>query len=317
MRILFFGRGVISTQYAWAFEQAGHTVEFYVRKGRKEAFGSKIELEMWDARRGKKLIKESWSVKLHEEVLPHYDLIIMSVNTEQLPEAAQFLSTAAGNTPVLIFNNVWQDLKSSIAPLSMNKVVFGFPGAGGGIADNTLRGGFLKMVFLEKPRAGTEPINQLVKECFESAHFKISWVKDMQSWLWNHFAMNAAMETEVLKRGSFPALMNHKDSFANVGRNMKEITPVLQARGAKLDAISLLMTKIPPAILGTLFNKVIFAKGSLPRLFMESNNSKAGFAVLEVVREAKKLGISLPRLTNISASPSFCLDHSMNNRKSS
>ncbi|UIO41505.1 ketopantoate reductase family protein, partial [Brevibacillus brevis] len=73
--------------------------------------------------------------------------------------------------------------------------------------------------------------------------------------------------------------------------------PVLKARGAKLDAISLLLTKIPPGLLGTLFNKVIFAKGSLPRLFVEYNNSKAGFAVLEVVREAKKASIPLPRLT--------------------
>ncbi|MEC0228179.1 ketopantoate reductase family protein [Paenibacillus alba] len=297
MRILFFGRGVISTQYAWAFEKAGHTVEFYVRKGRKEIFGSNIELEMWDARRGKQLIKESWNVKLHEEMSPNYDLIIVSVNTEQLPEAAQLLSTAAANTPVLIFNNVWQDLKSSISPLSMNNVVFGFPGGGGGIADNRLRGGFLKMLFLEKPRVGTEQINNKVKELFESAHFKISWIKDMQNWLWNHFAMNAAIETEVLKLGSFPALMNHSDSFANVGKNMRGIIPVLKARGAKIDTISLLLTKIPPALLGTLFNKVIFAKGSLPRLFIEYNNSKAGFAVLEVVREAKKLGIPLPRLT--------------------
>ncbi|MBD3917320.1 ketopantoate reductase family protein [Paenibacillus sp. PR3] len=297
MKILFFGRGVISTQYAWAFEQAGHTVDFYVRKGRKETFGSSIELEMWDARRGKKLIKESWNVNLHEEILPNYELIIVSVNTEQLPGAARFLSTAAGNAPILIFNNIWQDLKSSIAPLSMNNVVFGFPGAGGGIADNKLRGGFLKMVFLEKPRAGTEHINNKVRELFESAQFKISWIKDMQNWLWNHFAMNAAMEAEVLKRGSFPALMNHSDSFSNLGLNMREMIPVLKARGAKLDAISLLLTKIPPGLLGTLFNKIIFAKGSLPRLFVEYNNSKAGFAVLEVVREAKKVSIPLPRLT--------------------
>lgn len=297
MRILFFGRGVISTQYAWAFEKAGHTVEFYVRKGRKESFGSHITLEMWDARRGKQLIQESWKVKLHEEVSPNYDLIIASVNTKQLPEAAQLLSTTAGNTPILIFNNIWQDLKSSILPLSMNNVVFGFPGAGGGIEDNKLRGGFLKMIFLEKPRVGTEQINNKFKELFESAHFKINWIKDMQSWLWNHFAMNAAMETEVLKRGSFPALMNHRESFANVGKNMREMAPVLKARGAKMDAITLLLTKIPSALLGTLFNKVIFAKGSLPRLFIEYNNSKAGFAVQEVVREAKKLGIPSPRLT--------------------
>ncbi|WP_042200879.1 ketopantoate reductase family protein [Paenibacillus camerounensis] len=297
MRILFFGRGVISTQYAWAFEKAGHTVEFYVRKGRKETFGSSIGLDMWDARRGKQLIQERWNVKLHEEMSPNYDLIIVSVNTEQLPEAAQFLSTVAGTSPVLIFNNVWQDLKSSISPLSMNNVVFGFPGGGGGIADNRLRGGFLKMLFLEKPRVGTEHINNKVKKLFESAHFKISWIKDMQNWLWNHFAVNAAMETEVLKLGSFPALMNHSDSFANVAKNMREISLVLKARGAKMDIISLLMTKIPPALLGMLFNKVIFAKGSLPRLFVEYNNSKAGFAVSEIVREAKKLGIPVPRLT--------------------
>jgi 2-dehydropantoate 2-reductase len=65
-----------------------------------------------------------------------------------------------------------------------------------------------------------------------------------------------------------------------------------------MDAITLLLTKIPPALLGTLFNKVIFAKGSLPRLFIEYNNSKPSFAVLEVVREAQKLGIPLPRLTS-------------------
>ncbi|UPK44732.1 ketopantoate reductase family protein [Paenibacillus pabuli] len=297
MRILFFGRGVISTQYAWAFEKAGHTVEFYVRKGRKKTFGSHIELEMWDARRGKQLIQENWNVKLHEEISPNYDLIIVSVNTEQLPKAAQILSTVAGNTPVLIFNNIWQDLKSSISPLSMNNVVFGFPGAGGGIADNRLRGGFLKMLFLEKPRAGTEQLNNKVKDLFESAHFKISWIKDMQNWLWNHFAMNAAMETEVLRRGSFPALLNHRDSFANVVKNMREIAPVLKARGAKNDMISLLLTKIPAPLLSTLFNKVIFAKGSLARLFIEYNNTKAGFSVIEVVKEAKKSGIPIPRLT--------------------
>lgn len=31
MKILIFGRGVIATQYAWALEKVGHTVEFYVR----------------------------------------------------------------------------------------------------------------------------------------------------------------------------------------------------------------------------------------------------------------------------------------------
>ncbi len=298
MRILFFGRGVISTQYAWAFEKAGHTVEFYVRKGKKQTFGSHIELEMWDARKGKQLIQENWNVNLHEEISLNYDLIVVSVNTEQLPEATQLLSTMAGNTPVLLFNNIWQDLKSSISPLSMNNVVFGFPAAGGGIANNRLRGAFFKMIFLEQPRAGTEQINNKVREIFESAHFKISWIANMQNWLWNHFAMNAAMEGEVLNVGSFPALLNHRSSFANVGKNMREIVPVLKVRGAHMDMTSLFFTKIPPALLATIFHKIIVAKGSIPRLVIEYNNTKAGFSVMQVVTEAKKLGIPLPRLTS-------------------
>lgn len=32
MKILVFGRGVIGSQYGWALENAGHTVDFYVRK---------------------------------------------------------------------------------------------------------------------------------------------------------------------------------------------------------------------------------------------------------------------------------------------
>jgi ketopantoate reductase len=46
MKILFWGRGVIGTLYAWAFENAGHTVEFYVREGRKAQYGSYVNLEL-------------------------------------------------------------------------------------------------------------------------------------------------------------------------------------------------------------------------------------------------------------------------------
>jgi 2-dehydropantoate 2-reductase len=296
MKILFFGRGVISTQYAWAFEKAGHTIDFYVRKGRKETFGNSIDLEIWDARKGKVLVKEKWKTNLHEEIGRDYDLIIVSVNTEQMPEAVKLLSTAESKTPILFFNNIWQDLATAIAPLSMNRVVFGFPGAGGGITDNKLRGGFLKMVFLEKPRSEVEEINKMVRDLFESANFKISSVKDMQSWLWDHFAMNAAMEGEVLKKGSFPGLMNSSDSFVNVGLNMREIIPVLTARGAKPSIVSAFIAKAPQVILNVLFNNIIFAKGALARLFMEYNNSKAGFAVSEVVKSAEKFATPVPRL---------------------
>jgi 2-dehydropantoate 2-reductase len=59
-----FGRGVILTQYARAFEKAGHTVEFYVRKGQKTELGPTVTLNVYDARKSVrgKLIKEVYGI---------------------------------------------------------------------------------------------------------------------------------------------------------------------------------------------------------------------------------------------------------------
>jgi hypothetical protein len=81
MKILMFGRGVISTQYAWAFEKAGHTVDFYVRPGRKAELGNSISLNIADARKNIRgnIVQQNWEVNLIEDLpLNHnYDLIFV------------------------------------------------------------------------------------------------------------------------------------------------------------------------------------------------------------------------------------------------
>ena len=107
MKILLFGRGIIVTQYAWAFEKAGHTVEFYVRQGRKAELGTTVSLNIYDA--GKKisgvLVNENWQVNLIEEIPANhnYDLIIVSVQHYQFKTVADFLADKIGKATVLIF----------------------------------------------------------------------------------------------------------------------------------------------------------------------------------------------------------------------
>ena len=50
MKILMFGRGVISTLYGWALEKAGNEVDFYVRPGRAADFGSSVDVDIRDGR---------------------------------------------------------------------------------------------------------------------------------------------------------------------------------------------------------------------------------------------------------------------------
>ena len=305
MKILFIGRGVIGTQYAWAFENAGHTVEFYVREGRKAQYGSHVNLEIWDARRSKKdrFFKEKWPIVTHEEINGNhdYDLIFMSVNPEQVSSVVKYLAPRVGNATVLFFNNFWQDPQSAVQPIPPSQIVYGFPGAGGGFEGNTLYGGLYKTVQFGTFESEPTKRDLEVRKLFVGAGFKITVQKDPQSWLWNHFALNAAMEVEVLKSGSFEKVISSSEALAGIGRNMREIIPVLKAKGSKLDVMTKVMSGLSPRVVGFLMSNVVFSPKSMTYALVAHNHYKVGYAVQEVISEARKHGIKVPRLYDVES----------------
>lgn len=299
MKILFFGRGVIGTQYAWAFENAGHTVEFYVREGRKAQYGSHVNLEIWDTRRSKKdrIVKEKWPFVTHEEIKENhdYDLIFVSVNPEQVSSAIAYIAPRVRNATVLFFSNFWQDPKATIHPIPFNQIVWGFPGGGGGFEGNTLYGGFYKTVFFGTFKSEASKRDLEVRKLFADAGFKVMVQTDFQSWLWNHFAVNVAMEIEVLKSGSFEKAVTSHEALVGIGSNMKEIVQVLKAKGSKLDAMTSILGALPPRAVGFIMSKVMSPKG-MSYALVKHNHFKVGYAVREVIADARKYGINAPRL---------------------
>lgn len=300
MKILFLGRGTIGTLYAWAFENAGHTVEFYVREGRKMQYGSHVNLEIWDARRSKKdrLVKEKWPIVTHEEIKEDhdYDLIFMSVNPEQVSSVIKYLTPRVGNATVLFFNNFWQDPQLAIQPIPVSQIVFGFPGGGGGFEGNNLYGGVYKTVQFGTFESAPTRRDLEVRKLFAEAGFKIMVKQNLQSWLWNHFAFNVAMEVEVLKSGSFKKVISSPEALAGIGRNVKEMIPVLKAKGSKLDVMTRVVSALPPRVVGFLMSNVIFSPNSMAYALVAHNHFKVGYAVKEVISEARKHGIKAPRL---------------------
>lgn len=303
MKILFFGRGAIGTLYAWAFENAGHTVEFYVRKDRKAQYGSQVNLEIWDTRRPKKdqIVKEKWPIVTHEQIEEHhdYDLIFLSVNPEQVSSAVSFLAPRVGNATVLFFCNFWQDPQLAINPLPLGQLVWGL-GGGGGFEGNTLYGGLYKTVqfgvFAPTPTKRELEIQKL----FADAGFKIEVHQDGQSWLWNRFAMNVAMEIEVLKSGSFKNAVTSREALAGIGSNMKEIIKVLKAKGAKIEVMAKVLSGLPPRAVGFLMSRVMSPKG-MSYALVGHNHFKVGYAVREVIADARKYGIKAPRLYEVES----------------
>lgn len=314
MRILIFGRGVISTQYAWIFESAGHQVTFYVRSSRKIEYGNSVKLNIFDARkniRGKR-ISNIWPIKMIEnfDANHQYDLIFVSVQHYQFKKAAEFLADKVGNATLLIFNNFWEEPLDQTSNLPSNQLVWGFPQAGGGFDENgVLNGAFFGSVTIGT--FGTEPTYRAVDvmNLFKSAGIKSKVTKDFRSWLWGHFVMNASIHLETLQAGdNLIAAMQTTKHWKNVIANGKELLPLLKARNVNLKASpDLNMFRLSPWLLRIGMKiSINFLPALRHILVAHSNITETKSYANDVMEMAEKMKVKLPRYENMKTLYQSC-----------
>jgi len=303
MKILMFGRGVISTQYGWALEKARHTVEFYVRPGRKAAYGSTVSLNVYDARKSIRgnLIQEVWSIKMIEDFnLNHdYDLIIVSVQHYHFTKVAEFLTDKIGKATILIFNNFWEEPLEQTANLPADQLVWGFPQAGGGFDNKgVLNGTILGSITLGTFGTGLSERAVVVMNLFKSAGIKSNITKDFRSWLFGHFVMNAAIHIETMKAGSnmLEAFQTTKH-WKNVKANGKELLPLLKARNVDIKkSPDLKMVTLPPCLMSFAMKLVVKFLPPLKQILTgHSNQEETNSYAKDVMDMAEKMRINLPR----------------------
>ncbi len=294
MKILIFGRGVIGSQYGWAFEQAGHTVDFYARKVKKDVYAQGINATIYDGRI-KDYRKFHWNNCIIDEIpIPNeYDLIFLSVNPEQVPAAMDYLTSKIGNATLLFFCNYGRNVYEAIGSIPSNQVVFGFPGAGGGYEGNDLYGILLKSV--EIGCTGTVPSSreQEVINLFKSAGFKISMQKDIEQWLFIHYLMNAAMEGAAVEAGGFREAISSSEALSHMVLNIRKMTPYLKAKNFKKNGLLIAMSILPPKFMGVVMKNLIYKPGSPMHMAQSHNHFKPGYAIEEIKKDAKNLGIIL------------------------
>jgi 2-dehydropantoate 2-reductase len=312
LKILIFGRGVIGTLYGWALEKAGHSVEFYVRPGRAVEYGSVLPLKFYDARTKLKgeLVEENWAIRMREDLPADHDyqLILVSVQHYRFDEAAAYLRPRAGKATLLIFNSFWKDPQASASSLPLDQIAWGFPVAGGGFSkDGVLSGALFHRV--EFGTFGADPTKRelAVYDLFRKSGFKIQQHRDFRGWLWGHFVLDAGLLSQALQAGgSMKVVMASTSHGRNAILNIRELLPVLQARGVDLNAHALdLAVARLPLWLSSLGLKLIVTFNAPTKAIVEShaNPEELRRVCRDVLDEARKLGISVPRLE--AAAPLF------------
>ncbi|MBR4706726.1 MAG: ketopantoate reductase family protein [Pseudobutyrivibrio sp.] len=297
MKVLILGRGVIGSQYGWALEQAGHRVDFFIRKSSKHTYADYIVLHTYDGR-SKKLVDTKWNINLKRNISTEdkYDLIIISVNPEQVKNAVETVAAFAGDSTIMLMGNFGGNPVDEISVLPKEQFVVGFPSAGGGITNNELHGIMYGSIQIGLASNVASHREEMVKELFASADFKVSLHKDINSWLWNHYVANAAMEAEVLKRGSFEAVVSSNDGLKNMMLNIKEMVPYLKAKGITPDISVKALTLLPASLMAAIMTRTLYKPGSPAYNAIAYNKYTVGYSVAQILEDAQKLNVSLPRL---------------------
>ena len=303
MKILMFGRGVIAAIYGWAFEKAGHSVDFYVRPGRAKEYGAQMRMEIYDLRKrwtGVK-VEETLPIRLRED-LPadhDYDLIVVSVQHYRFAEVVEFLSTRAGKATILLFNNVLEPAQAAVASLPAEQVVWGFPMAGGGFGkDGVLRGSlFPKIVLGSFGMAFSERALNL-RSLFEASGFGIDEQRDFQGWLLAHFIVNAGVHSEVLRAGSMATMLRSPDHIRAVLSNVRELVPLFTARGVDVSGQAQLGVLRVPPLIAVLAVRLILWLSPAVRLVLtaHANPDEPRATCRDALAEARRLGVAVPRL---------------------
>ncbi len=305
MKILMIGRGVIATLYAWTFEKSGNEVEFYVRPGRAAQYGPVVNLEIRDGRVNSSapLMKEDWPITMREDLKADYDLIIVSVYHNHLSEVVDLIKDRIGKATVLIFNNVWVDPQAAVSALPTEQVVWGFPGGGGGFLDTSrLKAGFTKTVFMGRfGNSNRTARYQAVHELFRNAGFSVSESKDFRAWLWFHFALDAGLAAQALKVGGYTKVLGSAAYLKEAVLLVREMIPVLRAKGDKPNLGTMILIHLPAGLLGFIGQKAL-SGDSLGGFLMgqvdgHESHETTGAYPRDVLADARKLGVPLPRLT--------------------
>ena len=194
MRTLFFGAGPLGSVYAHLLHANGGDVTVLDRGERYE----------WLKENGLVLVneitgqRETSHVNVVNELKPgdEYDLVIVLIRKNKLPPVFETLAACPGVKNILFMGNNVLGFDEYLAHLPAEKVLFGFPGAGGGIRDQVVH-----YADRDKPKAKRKALTigeidghnksrtLAVKSVFESAGVPVELTPDIDGWLKYHVAL--------------------------------------------------------------------------------------------------------------------------------
>lgn len=233
-RILVYGAGVLGSLYAGKLTQAGYDVTLLARGPRLEEL-QRDELVLVDDATGD---REQIPVRVTARLAPDeaYDLVLVVVRKDQLPSVLPSLAANTCTPNVLFLVNNAAGPEELIEALGRERVLLGFPGAGGQRSDGVVRyrlipGSFQPTTIGELDGRKTQRL-ELIARTLADAGFPVAISPNMDAWLKTHVALVCPIANALyLAGGSSYRLARTPDGILLLVRAVKEGHRVLQTLG--------------------------------------------------------------------------------------
>ena len=232
MKILVYGAGVLGSLYAARLQAAGQDVTLLAR-GQRRADLQQHGVMLENVVSGQ---RSTTRVKLVEELAREhaYDWVMVLMRKNQVRSILPALSVHRYTHNVAFLHNNAAGHKDMTAALGTNRVLLGFPGAGG-----TIEAGVVKYLLIpqQKTTLGelggvrTQRLHELA-QALRQAGFAVSVSRNMDAWLKTHVALVTAIAGALYAYDCDPArLASSPEGVPLMVQGVREGLRVLQALG--------------------------------------------------------------------------------------
>ncbi len=232
MKILVYGAGVLGSLYAARLHAAGQDVTLLARGQRRADLQHGVVLENVLSRQ-----RSTTRVKVVEELAraDAYDWVMVVVRKNQVRSVLPILGAHRHTPNVAFLHNNPAGYSEMIAFLGSNRVLLGFPGAGG-----TIEGPVVKYLLIpqQKTTLGelsgerTQRLHELA-QALQRAGFTVSVSFNMDAWLKAHVAFVTAVAGALYAHGCDPRQLARSpaDGVPLMVQGVREGFHVLQTLG--------------------------------------------------------------------------------------
>ena len=226
MKVLVIGAGVLGSLFACRFKESGHQVTVFARGERFKQIESS-GLDLIDADTGiRSVIRVDITDQIEED--DFYDLAIVLVRKNQLKDLLPKLAINQKIPTFLFMVNSAEGSRELIRWLGKERILLGFPGAGGKRSANGrvtyhIVSSRIQATQLGELDGASSPRLNKIAQVFRKAGFSIQVQNNMEAWLKTHVALVSPVANAIyLAGGDLGRLADTQDGLIMMVRAIRE-----------------------------------------------------------------------------------------------